>query len=203
MTEQLTEPSPDFVKFFASQVYTGRLTGSVTDKFTEITKCSLKEFIDDRITDRLQPIIDPSNSKNITSTSPPNGIQGTETEESIGDSSGDEEESSSITEEEMEGFLIIKVILREVIDISHLKFRCKKHYLRINLDDKGNKTVCRLWFKANKKFIGIMDVDGKEVRKAISNLNEIFGVAEILKDRAKYLSQNNLTRSQSVELYES
>lgn len=200
MAEQLTEPSPDFVKFFASQVYTGRLTGSVTDKFTEITKRSLKEFINDRITDRLKSAID--SSEPITSASPSNPNQGTEIEEGMGVSSGDEEESSSITEEEMQGFLIIKAILREVIDISHLKFRCKKHYLGINLDDKVTKTVCRLWFKANKKFIGIMDVDGKEAKKEISSLDEIYGVVEILKDRAKYLSQNSLKQSKSADLHE-
>ena len=200
IAEQLTEPSPDFVKFFASQVYIGRLTVSVTDKFTEITKRSLKEFINDRITDRLKSVIDPP--KDITLASPPNDIQGTETEEDIEVDYPPLEKEIPTTEEEIQGFLIIKAILREVIDINHLKFRCKKHYLGINLDDKVTKTVCRLWFKSNKKFIGIMDVDGKEVKKEISSPDEIYGVAEILKDRAKYLSQNSLKQSKSADLHE-
>lgn len=198
MAEQLTEPSPDFVKFFASQVYTGRLTVSVTDKFTEITKRSLKEFINDRITDRLKSAIDLPDT--ITSEPQSNFIQETEADIEV-DSSLSENEIPA-TEEEMQGFLIIKAILREVIDISHLKFRCKKNYLGINLDDKVTKTVCRLWFKSNKKYIGIMDVDGKEAKKYISSLDEIYGVVEILKDRAKYLSQNSLKQSKSADLYE-
>jgi hypothetical protein len=198
MAEQLTEPSPDFVKFFASQVYTGRLTVSVTDKFTEITKRSLKEFINDRITDRLKSAIDLPDT--ITSGSQASSTQ--ETEADIeGDSSGSENEIP-ITDEEMQGFLIVKAILREVVDINQLQFKSTKNYFGINLDHKVSKTVCRLWFKSGKKHIGIIDVDGKEAKKVISNLNEIYGLVEILKDRAKYLSQNSLKQSKSADLSE-
>jgi hypothetical protein len=58
MAEQLTDPSPEFVKFFTGQVYTGKMVASVVEKFTEITKRSLKEYINDRITERLKSAID-------------------------------------------------------------------------------------------------------------------------------------------------
>lgn len=58
MLEQLINPSSAFVKFFAGQVYSGMLTAAVVEKFTGLTKCSLNEFIDDRITDRLKSAID-------------------------------------------------------------------------------------------------------------------------------------------------
>ncbi|BAY17407.1 hypothetical protein NIES21_32450 [Anabaenopsis circularis NIES-21] len=199
MAEQLTEPSPEFVKFFASQVYTGKLTVSVTNKFTEITKRSLKEFINDRITDRLKSAIDLPDT--ITT-----GTQSTSNQDTELDGEADSalsENEIPITEEEMQGFLIVKAILREVIDISQLQFRATKNYFGINLDNKVSKTVCRLWFKSSKKYIGIIDVDGKEAKKSISSLDEIYGLVEILKDRAKYLTQNSLKQPKSVDLYES
>lgn len=192
MAEQLTDPSPEFVKFFASQVYTGRLTESVVGKFTEITQRSLKEFINDRITDRLKSAIDlPDNT--IT------GQQSPETQEDTEEvSTFSSEDEIAITEEEMEGMYIVKAILREVVDINLLQFRVRKSYLGINFEGKVSKTVCRLWFRSNKKFIGIIDAEGKEAKKTITRLDEIYGVAEILKDRAKYLTQGS-RQSKNVE----
>jgi len=193
MAEQLISPSPEFVKFFTSQVYTGRLTESVVSKFTEITQRSLKEFINDRITDRLKSAIDlPDNATTVS--------QFTEEQNDL---EPELETEFVVTDEEMEGFYIVKAILREIADISHLKFKATKNYLGINFDGKVSKTVCRLWFKSGRKFIGIIDADGKEAKKALSQLDEIYGIAEILKDRAKYLTQNTSKQSKTVELSES
>ena len=193
MAEQLTDPSAEFVKFFASQVYAGRLTTSVVEKFTEITKRSLKEFINDRITDRLKSAIDlPDTRETFIDTS--------ETVLELESSSSESE--VVITEEETEGFYIVKSILREVIDINLIQYKNTKNYFGINIESKGkvSKTVCRLWFKANKKYVGILDADGKEAKKIISSLNEIYGLAEILKDRAKYLTNNSSKQSKTVDL---
>lgn len=186
MAEQLTDPSPDFVKFFASQVYTGKLVVSVVEKFTEITKRSLKEFINDRITDRLKSAID------LPDTVPASTeLQGSEPElEPLL-----AENEIITTEEELEGFHIVKAILREVVSAGRVQFKDTKSYFGINLDGKVSKTICRLWLNSNKKVIGILDVEGKEARKIISSLDEIYAVAEILKDRAKFLSQDSSVRN--------
>jgi len=197
MAEQLTEPSPEFVKFFTGQVYTGRLTESVVSKFTEITRRSLKEFINDRITDRLKSAIDLPDVTTSDTQAANAQLEPTE-----GDPSSSENEIAT-TKEEMDGFLIVKAILREVVDISQIQFKSTKTYFGINFDGKVSKTVCRLWFKSNKKFVGIIDVDGKEAKKAISSLDEIYGLVGMLKDRAKYLAQNTSKQSKIVESYES
>ncbi len=94
----------------------------------------------------------------------------------------------------MEGFYIVKSILRESIDVSRIQFKDTKSYFGINLDGKVYKTICRLWFSPNKKYIGILDAEGKEAKKQISSLDEIYGVAGILKDRAKFLTQDNFVK---------
>jgi len=40
--DQVNNPSDEFVKFFASQVYSGRLTQPVMEQFNQITKKTLK-----------------------------------------------------------------------------------------------------------------------------------------------------------------
>lgn len=181
MAEQLTDPSPDFVKFFADQVYTGQLVASVVEKFTEITKRSLKEFINDRITDRLKSAIDLPDTATAVSTSAE--VQEIETETN----SSFSEDQIVTTEEEIKGFYIIKAVIREVVDVGRIQFKDTKSYFGINIDGKVSKTICRLWLNSNKKTIAIVDVEGKEAKKTISSLDEIYGLAGILKDRAKYL----------------
>jgi len=194
MAEQLFDPSPDFVKFFAGQVYTGKLVASVVEKFTEITKRSLKEFINDRITDRLKSAIDlpDTTAPALTSTE----LQDTEAESVSSYSSN----QIITTEEELEGLYIIKAILREVIPTGRVQFKDTKSYFGINVDGKVSKTICRLWLNPNKKVIGILDAEGKEARKTISSIDEIYGLAEILKDRTKHLIQGGVKDSLLQEL---
>jgi hypothetical protein len=186
MAEQLVEPSPEFVKFFASQVYSGRLVASVAEKFTEITKRSLREFINERITERLAAAI------NVDSTTTP------ETQDAESESSLDEE-GIVTTEEELEAFHIVKAILREVVDIGRIQHKDTRSYFGINLDGKVSKTICRLRFFPNKKSIAILDAEGKEAKKLISSLDEIYGVAGILKDRAIHLAKIDSIQPETVE----
>lgn len=184
MAEQLVDPSPEFVKFFASQVYSGRLVSSVAEKFTEITKRSLKEFINERITDRLAAAIN---------------VEPAQPDETLEPELSPDDDGIVTTEEELEAFHIIKAILREVVDIERIQYKDTKSYFGINLDGKGSKTVCRLRLFKNKKTIAILDAEGKEAKKPFSSLNEIYGVAGILKDRALYLSQRTTKQPESVE----
>lgn len=186
MAEQLSDPSPDFVKFFASQVYTGKLVASVVEKFTEITKRSLKEFINDRITDRLKSAID------LPDTTAP-ALTSTELQDTAAELVSSCSSNEIITtEEEIEGFYVIKAILREIIPAGRVQFKDTKSYFGINVDGKVSKTICRLWLNPNKKVIGILDAEGKEARKTISSIDEIYGLAEILKDRTKHLIQGGV-----------
>lgn len=178
MSEQLTNPSPEFVKFFASQVYTGKLVAAVVEKFTEITKQSLKEYINDRIADRLKKASEVVEPKPIS-----------ETNDSSEEAESTKEEIVT-TAEEIEGFYIVKSMLRETVDASRIQYRDTKTYFGINLDNKVGKTICRLWLNAPKKYIGVFDEEGKEIRQPIASLDEIYSFAENLKTRIASLSGN-------------
>jgi hypothetical protein len=157
IAQQLTNPSPEFIKFFVSQVYSGVKTASVIEKFTEITKRSLKEYINDIIKEKIDGI--------------------------------------NTTSEELEGFYIIKSIVREEINPARIQFKDTKSYFGINLDGKVTKTICRLRFheKTGKKSISIPDnvETGKEATTNIESLDEIYRVAEFLKSRIRYLTQDS------------
>jgi hypothetical protein len=184
LAEQLTNPSPDFVKFFVGQVYSGRMTATVIDKFNEITKQSLKEFINERITDRLKSAMD--NGIDVSSPKLPddNEPKNEAEEETI------EDDGIVTTEEELEGFYIVKSILREVINTARIQYKDTKSYFGINLDGKVTKTICRLRFTETKKTIGVLNSEGKEAKKEIANLDEIYGVASMLIARLNFLTKD-------------
>jgi len=184
IAEQLTNPSPDFVKFFVGQVYSGRVTASVLDKFNEITKQSLKEFINERITERLKSAMDSGLDMTSQSISNSSESQNEPQEESI------EDDGIITTEEELEGFYTVKSILREVINTERLQYKDTRSYFGINLDGKVTKTICRFRFTETKKIIAILNSEGKEAKKEISRLDEIYSVASMLIDRLNFLTKN-------------
>lgn len=184
IAQQLNDPSPEFVKFFVSHVYSGVRTASVVEKFKEIIKRSLKEYINDIIKEKFEEVLGKEPEPNPPDTP---ALEDTPPEETG-------EDKINTTPEELEGFYIIKSILREEINTARIQFKDTRSYFGINLDGKVTKTVCRLRFheKTGKKSISIPDnvETGKEATTNIDSLDEIYGVAEFLKSRIRYLTQD-------------
>jgi len=183
IAQQLNDPSPEFVKFFVSHVYSGVRTASVVEKFKEIIKRSLKEYINDII--------------KKTGQNPPDTPAGE-------DPPPEEPEEHGINPEKLEVFYIIKSILREEINTARIQYKDTRSYFGINLDGKVTKTVCRLRFneRTGKKSISIPDnvETGKEATTNIDSLDEIYGVAEFLKSRIRYLTQDTYkSKSEKTE----
>lgn len=174
MAEQLADPEPDFVRFFAKKVYTGIMAPAVMEKFKEITKRSLNEFIKERIIGTLQTALD--------------------VEEKVSNLTNDATRVGVITtEEELEGFHIIKAILREVVDVSRIQPKDTKSYFGILLDGNSWKTICRLHFNSKQKYVGLFNKEKKEIRTPISNLEDIYKLASELKAVVSRLDKGSLT----------
>lgn len=174
MAEELQQPSDNFVRFFASQVYSGRMTQSVIECFTPTVQRALKQFINERVNERLKTALD----TDISSTESAQ-ISADTTSEAV---ETPEKPSVITTTEELEGYHIVKAILREVVDVNRIVMRDVQSYCGILLDDKNNKPICRLWFNSKKKHIGFFDNEQKKEEKVlIENLDEIYKYADRLK----------------------
>ena len=150
LQQELVNPSADFVKHFAKQVYPSVVTAKVLEQFTNLTKKSIQQYISDLITERLKTALtkEDETAKNSENIDNPQTI---------------EDESKVVTtEEEMEAFLIVKTILRQQIPASRIAYRDAQSYFAILLDDNNRKTICRLYLNGNKKFIGLFDEQKKE-----------------------------------------
>ena len=167
--QELNNPSAEFVKHFAKQVYPSSITAKVLEQFTNLTKKSIQQHISDLITDRLKIAL-----KKEDETNQPQ-LPATEAEKEVEDVN-----KVVTTAEEIEGYLIVKTILRQKVNAERINYRDAQSYFAILLDDNNRKTICRLYLNSNKKHLAILDEQKKEIKNEIQTLDDIFKFADQL-----------------------
>lgn len=167
LAEEMKNPSVPFVKFFVSQVYSGKGTEKVINQFTEIVKKSASQLLSDLISDRLKSALDKENEV---------------VKQQMLDADVDRPPISDIvtTEEETEGFQIVKAILRKKIAVDRIVARDAKTYFSIILDDNNRKPLCRLYLNGGKKFIELFDAEKNGTKIELNSLDEIYNHADAL-----------------------
>lgn len=169
---EFSNPSPEFVKLFAKQVYDGVITTKLLEQFTTLVKKSISNLINETISDRLKSALKTETSK----------------EEDIAEEKAEINDNKLgiiTTEEELEGFMIVKAILREVVDISRIVYRDAQTYFAILFDDNNRKPIVRLYFNGNKKYLVTFDSNKKETRHDIESLDDIYKYSDELKSVVK------------------
>jgi len=174
--EEFNNPSPEFVKLFSKRAYDGQFTAKILELFTALFKKSINSYINDIITDRLKTALASGEAKEE-----PAKIE-TQSEEST--------DEIVTTVEEMEGYLIVKTILRQKIDYHRIMYKDTRSYFAIMVDNM-KKTVCRLYLNREQKYMTIPDESKKDVRFDIEIIDEIFDHSEdILKSLDRVLHIN-------------
>jgi hypothetical protein len=167
LEEELESPSENFVKFFATQIYTGKVTKVVINQFVNIVKDSAKQLITEKINDLIESAI----NKPIEQT------------KEVKELPIEEKESNNgivTTQEEIDGFNIVRGILSQVIDLDKVTMRDTKSYCGILFDDNNRKPICRLYFNTSQKYLALFS-NKKETKIPINNLTDIFNYHEELK----------------------
>ena len=177
---QVSKPEDDFVKFFASRVYEGVITQKVREQFFELTRKALAQFLNDQINDRLKSamsgVIQPTMASIPVASSANADVQ-----------DRDESEDKILTTlEELEGYHIVRALVRSVVDAKRIVQRDTQSYFGILLDDNNRKPICRLHFNRSQKYLGIFDEEKNETRHAISSIDEIYEYADQLKKTVGY-----------------
>jgi len=169
LNQELNNPSPEFVKYFTKQVYPSSVTAKILDQFTNLIKKSAQQYISDLITERLNSALNQEKETSNQSESVATVTEQTNTASTI-----------ETTEEELEGFMIVKTILRQKVDIKRITYRDAQSYFAILLDDNNRKTICRLYMNGNKKYFVVLDENKKEVKTEILTLEDIFNFSDKL-----------------------
>ena len=168
LAAEFKAPSEPFVRFLAKQVYTGPVTDKIVFQFSDLIKKSLQLFFSEMISDRLKSALDQEEQaqKEVVGGTPEATITAAPSQE--------KEREIETTAEEMEGFYIVKSILRKQVDPNRITFRDAQSYMAILLDDNNRKTICRLYFNGTKKSIALLNTEKKEVKHEIKDLDDIY-----------------------------
>lgn len=166
--QEFSSPSEAFVKFFAGQVHSGKLTQKIVDKFTGITRAALKQYISDRISDTLKSALD---KETASQKEPEEPVEGEISSE----------KGLETTPEELEGYHIVRALLCTNVSPERIYVRDTRQYCGILLDDNRRKPICRLYFNTDQKAIGFFDEIKKETRESITQLSDLYGFADRLR----------------------
>jgi hypothetical protein len=161
LNKEIVAPSETFVSFFAKQIYSGVLTAKVKEQFSPIIKRSFNLLISDAINERLKSALNQEKQLEVA--------EATKLEET-----GELVSNIVTTAEELEGFYIVKSILRQHVDAKRITFRDAQSYFAILLDNNNRKTICRLYLGASKSYLVVLDEAKKEIKYEISTLDEIY-----------------------------
>lgn len=181
---EFASPSADMVKLLVKRFYESPVTQKVIDQFTDLVKKSFANYVNDALSDRLNIAI-----KSTEQETPPDTSK-VKPDEPV-DPPTSRTDRIVTTEEELEGFYIVKSILRNSVPADHITYRDSISYFAILFDDNNRKPICRLYFNnTNNKRIAILDDDKKEVMHKIEKLDDIYNLQdELIKSASRYLDK--------------
>jgi predicted type IV restriction endonuclease len=172
LNNEIEEPSESFIRFFLSQVYEGRATASVLEQFKTIVKKSLNQWLSDKISNRLKSALEKEEEQ--------------DKEEAKSIEEGENKDNNIVTtEEEIEGFMIVKSIVRVKGEINKIQYKDNQNYFAIYYE-KQTQPICRLHFNRAQKYLGLIDENKKEERVPIESLDDIFMHSERLIETVRY-----------------
>lgn len=169
--KEIESPSDEIVKLLVGRFFEKPMTANRMLSFKEYTKKALATSINESISFRLKSAL------NINE-------QIEKQEDDIKTSQPiDENNDSKIvtTEEELEGFQIVKAIMREKVPAARIAYRDTLSYFGVLLDDNNRKPLCRLHFNTANKYIETFH-NGKDAGEKVllNNLDEIYNFREEL-----------------------
>ena len=160
----------------------------MTDEFKEMAQKALVDFVEELVVGRLrgsQQSVAPSAEEADPSQEPDELPEGSNEETP--------EETSTVitTDEELEGYEIVKAIVGEVVDPDRVTIRDAQQYCAVLFEDNNRRPLCRLHFNRSQKYLGVFDGSRNssgaliEKRNPISSPADIHNFADALKETAQ------------------
>ncbi|MBB5664484.1 hypothetical protein GGE68_002675 [Rhizobium leguminosarum] len=172
ISKLIEDPTEDFVKLASHGIYEGRMTAPVREMLTGVVRAAFREVIMDTVKSRLS-----------------NALADTEEVIEKIDEPVAEDPEVVTSEEEREGYMIVKAIVRDTIAPKRVVMRDQKSYCGVLVDNNNRKPVARLWFNRSVKYIGLFDGENEE-RLIIDSLDQIYDHSERLRATArKYIEK--------------
>lgn len=167
-----TTPTDDYVRFLAKQIYEGVVTAKVIEEFRPMIVRAHNQVIADNVNLRLKSAFAPE----VPSVEPASETPAQEPEV---------DNKIITTEDEIQGFYIVKAILASTIDIERVTMRDAQSYCAILCDNNNRRPLCRLHFNAKQKYVEIFDDNKVGKREPILTVADIYKYADAIIATAK------------------
>ncbi len=177
LNEWIANPPEEVVRLLSSDLLGGkRFTPTTKDQFTALTRRAFEQLIGEKINARLKGAMTPEPLPLVVNAS-------AQSQPSQATEASPETSAQVVTSaEELEGFYIIRAILREVAPSKRIFMRDAQTYCAVLFDDNNRKPICRMRFNNPQKLkIGLFNENKEEEILSIETLDNIFDLAERLK----------------------
>ena len=172
LAREWSDPSEDFARYVAGQVYDGTRTRPVIEQFLRVTKKACQQFLAERVDDRLKSALQSGADQE----------DAPERSEQEAEPEGKDTSGIVTTEDEMQGYLVVKAILSQDISAARVAIRDTKSYCGVLLDDTNRKPICRLFFNSEQKYLGLVNEDRSIERLPIESVDGIYHHADRLRE---------------------
>ena len=169
-TQQLADPSDDFIRFFLQGCYSGPKTQNVLEKFRPVLRKALNDYISETMNDKIKTALGGSGgsvSVSDTSTAP------APAEESVPEENVKKEPNIVTTEEELEAYFIVKNLLAKLADVHEITYKDTESYINVLYKGNTRKWICRLRLTDSVKYLIIPDENKKETKYPLQDIYDI------------------------------
>jgi len=190
LSEWMVSPSDEFVRLVSSELLGNRrFTPAIRDQFTLVTRRAFEQLVGEKINERLKGAMTPE------TVSTPDPVMPLQAPVSATESQAPVQEPQALTSaEELEGFFIVKAIVRGLVSVKRVVMRDAQSYCAILLDDNNRKPICRLRFNNPSKLrLGLFDNKKEEEVFELESPDDIYNYANQLQATVMaYLPQNQV-----------
>lgn len=184
IASEVKEPSEEWVRFFVSRIYEGRTTQRVLDQFRPLVATALSQYIGDSVNTRLKTALgdDAPDPNRSTELAPGHVPSQPPTVEAVAydaaQESGTTDPEIITTEEELEGYNIVRAIAVSEVAPERVVYRDAKTYFAILLYNNNRKPIIRLHLnRKSVKFVTTFETSRDGIRRNIGSVVDIYKVA--------------------------
>lgn len=166
LAAMMDEPPEDLVRIVTVGLYEGRFTAQVREQFTPMVRAAFREIVRESVHSRLSTALAETETPDL-------GVEATDQDE------------IETTDEEREGFQIVRAIVRDILRPPRVFMRDQRSYCGILVDNNNRKPLARLWLNRSVKYLSLFDGE-KEEKVRIETLDDIYNFTDRLRATAQY-----------------
>lgn len=157
---QWANPDEDFVRLVARGFYESNLTGKVVESLKPIVRRAFDDVFRQRARQRIDHAFEGAADSSL-----PVVVTG-------------DEAKVETTEEELQGFMIVRAIAAEVAPLSRIVLRDAQSYCAVLFDNNNRKPIVRLHLNRKAKFVTIFGADKEGARHDIASVEDLFSLRD-------------------------